>query len=118
MRRKPVYTFLASLLLASVLAVTALCAEPELANGELRGDGVPEGWSVRSYLAEDYTLHAENGVVTLSSQDYNDLRLTQLVEAEPGTAYVLTAEVSAAGVADGRGACLSIDNFSVDGSYI
>ena len=97
---------------------TAFAAEPELRNADLSGEGIPEGWGVHSYLQEGYGISASDGIVTLSSQDYNDLRLTQSVEVEPGTAYIFSAEAAVQGVSGGRGANLSIDNYNLDGSYI
>ncbi len=117
-KAKTVFSLLLSLLLAAVLSVSALAAEPELKNGELCGDGVPEGWSFLSYVSESAGMSVEGGVVTMTAEDYNDIRLTQLVAVEPNTVYVLSGEIAASQIAGGRGASLAIDNYSIDGAYI
>lgn len=107
------------LLLAAFLTLPVLAADsPTLLNGALEGDGVPEGWEVYSYQSQGYSVSAENGVVTLSAYEEDDLRLTQLVEVEENTAYVLSAQVAGENIRGGRGATLSIDNYSLDGCYI
>ena len=40
-----------------------------------------------------------------------------MVKVEPNTVYRLSAEISAEGVHGGHGVCLSVDNYSLDGSY-
>ncbi len=118
MKKRILSGVLCLLFLLPLFSAGALAAEPELKNGELSGDGIPDGWDVRSYLPDGYSAEAHDGIVTLSSSEYNDLRLTQLVTVEPGTAYILSAEISVQGVSGGRGASLSIDNYSIDGAYI
>ena len=118
MRRmsKPILVLAAALLLFAPLRV--LAADSLLVNGGFDGDGVPEGWEVRAYDKENYTVQTENGQVTLTSFASNDLRLCQTLEVEENSAYVLSAEIAANNVMGGRGATLSIDNYSVDGCYI
>jgi len=101
-----------------VLTISVLAGSDLLENGALRGEGIPEGWSVLSYLSDEFSVSAENGEVTLRSTEPNDLRLFQTVEVLENRTYVLTAEVSSGGVMGGRGVTLSIDNFSIDGCYI
>ncbi len=117
-KTKPVFLLLFSLLLAAVLSISALAAEPALKNGELSGNGTPEGWSVLAYLQECADVSSSDGVAALSAEDFNDIRLTQLVEVEPDTVYLLSGEIAADRIAGGRGACLSVDNYSIDGAYI
>ena len=114
-RIKRIITFFAAILCFSS---TALAADSLLANGELAGEGVPDGWEAVSYSPEDCAISVEDGVVTLSSDQANDVRLRQYVAVEENTSYVLSAEISASNVMGGRGATLSIDNYSVDGSYL
>jgi len=118
--RKGKWTILIILLalFCSAASPRALAAGQLLSNGELAGEGVPAGWMVQSYLAGDYTVAASDGAAELTSTDYNDLRLLQRVEVEENSVYILTAEVSASHVMGGKGACLSIDNYSIDGAYI
>ena len=116
MKMKKTVIFL--LICCVLMSISASAADDLLVNGELAGKGAPDGWAVMSYLPDHYTVTAEDGTVTLTSSDSNDLRLFQTVEVEENTNYVFSAEVSAQGVVGGRGATLSIDNFSIDGCYI
>lgn len=92
----------------------------DLENGSLTDavNGVPVGWRVLSYYPDGYSVDTQDGTVTLSSLEINDLRLCQTVEVEPETAYVFSAEISTGRVSGGRGATLSIDNYSVDGTCL
>lgn len=83
----------------------------------LSGDGLPLGWSVVSY-ENKYRAACENGAVTLSTEIRDDVRLTHTVDVAGGKKYILSAEVRTENVTGGEGANLSIDNYSVDGSYI
>lgn len=103
---------------AVLLTLPALAAGELLTNGELAGTGVPKGWEIRSYLTQGYAADAREGVVTLTAYDADDLRLVQRVEIEENTAYILSAELSGENIRGGRGATLSIDNYSLDGCYI
>ena len=116
MRRKcyPILAILFSLL----LTVTALAASEGLTNPSLEGTGIPNGWTASVYDGTTGSVSAEDGIVTLSASDYNDLRVLQSVETEENTVYTFSAEISVSGVSGGRGANLSIDNYSLDGSYI
>ena len=114
--KKMLFFLAAVLILFPVL--TASAADSLLENTDLSGDGIPEGWEVRSYLKEEYSVNALNGDVTLISYAPNDLRLCQTVTVKENTAYVVSAEVEASNVMGGRGATLSIDNYSIDGCYI
>lgn len=106
-------------LAAVLLTLPALAAgETLLINGELAGTGIPEGWEVSSYLTQGYAADARDGVVTLTAYNEDDLRLVQRVEVEENTAYILSAELSGENIQGGRGATLSIDNYSLDGCYI
>lgn len=109
------------LLLFALLSTSALAAEePVLVNGEMKNaaNGIPEGWGVLSYLQSDFQVETGDGIVTLLSTAMNDLRLRQTVEVEEYTSYVLSAEIFTHGVTGGRGATLSIDNYSIDGTCL
>lgn len=112
--------WIAALLLFFLLLPTRAAAAGEelLANGALDGEGIPEEWSVVSYLSEGCSAAVSDGVAALTSREANDIRLCQTVRVKENTAYVLSAEISPVGVAGGHGACLSIDNYSIDGNYI
>ena len=84
----------------------------------MEGEGIPAGWEVSAYLAEGLSVSSQDGVVALTAHDPNDLRLIQTVKVEENTAYVFSADISAENIIGGRGATLSIDNYSLDGSYI
>ena len=116
--KKKTALILILILSAALLPVRASAADELLVNGALEGEGVPDGWEVVSYLGDGFSVSAENGEVVMRSVEPNDLRLGQYVEVEENTTYALTAQVSAENVLGGKGATLSIDNYSVDGSYI
>ena len=117
MRHKKRPLILIFFLLILSLQCSARAEDELLYNGELSGDGFPDGWTVVSYQS-DYTVDCEDGIVTITCAGENDIRLMQTVEAEENAVYIFRAEVSASKVAGGIGACLSIDNYSVDGCYI
>ena len=117
-KTRSVFLFILCLFLLSSVTRSAQASDSLLKNGGLDGSGTPEGWSVLSYDGGSASVSAEDGVVTISADDYNDVRLTQMVEVEPDTVYLLTGEIAVAQATGGRGASLSIDNFSIDGAYI
>ncbi len=80
-------------------------------------DGLPRGWTVESYEGR-YETTLEDGVFGMSVDTADDCRLIRTVDVEPETRYVFTAEVKTLDVGQGQGATLSIDNYSLDGSYI
>ncbi|MBR6208992.1 MAG: DUF2029 domain-containing protein [Oscillospiraceae bacterium] len=118
MRRQRLISFLLAALLALTLAMPALAADGELINAALEGTGVPDGWALNAYDASTASASVSGGTLTLSASDYNDIRLTQRVRVEENAVYTLTAEIAAEGISGGRGASLSIDNYSIDGVYI
>ncbi len=80
--------------------------------------GLPEGWYVTSFENQYEAYGDETGVVTLRSDVADDLRLCRKVAVEEGSLYVLTGEIATEGVTEGRGASLSIDNYSLDRSCV
>ena len=71
---------------------TASAADSLLCNGELAGEALPDGWEAVSYTSEGCAVTLEDGVITLSASQANDIRLRQYVAVEENTAYVLSAE--------------------------
>lgn len=121
MKGKTTVVLIAALLLALWLPLPGAAAQqPELENGSLTEtvNGVPAGWWVLSYYPDGYSVETQEGTAVLSSLEINDLRLCQTVEVEPETAYVFTAEIATERVSGGRGATLSVDNYSVDGTCL
>ncbi len=80
-------------------------------------DGIPSGWRIESYEGE-YNLLLADGAIGFETLGADDIRFLRTVEVEPKTRYVLTAQIRTEGVRGGQGATLSVDNFSVDGSFI
>lgn len=80
--------------------------------------GLPAGWYVNSYEDEYEAAADSEGVVTLRSDVADDLRLCKKVTVEESSLYVLTGYIATEGVAQGRGASLSIDNYSLDKSCV
>ena len=79
---------------------------------------LPEGWYVNSYENEYQAYGDETGTITLFSNIADDLRLCKKVTVEESARYVLTGEIATVAVAEGRGASLSIDNYSLDKSCV
>ncbi|MDO4564592.1 MAG: glycosyltransferase 87 family protein [Clostridia bacterium] len=119
MRKKWFCLILCILIILSAAAckktVSPVLTNPDLT--ELRNDGTPIGWSVESYESL-YEVSTADGVVTLYSPGENDLRIYQDIEVSGGTGYIISADIRTEGVTSGRGASLSIDNYSIDGCCI
>lgn len=80
--------------------------------------GLPAGWYINSYEDKYQAYGDESGVVTLHSDMADDLRLCKKITVEEGSLYVLTGYIATEGVKEGRGASLSIDNYSLDRSCV
>ena len=94
---------------ASMSAAYDLTSEP---------GGLPGGWYVSSY-ENAYEAYGDGaGVITLRSEVADDLRLCRKVTVEEGAQYVLSGWIATKDVAEGRGASLSIDNYSLDKSCV
>ena len=113
-----------ALLAAVLLAACFACAKSDkgLPTGNTfdfsdAGSGLPTGWSVNSYEGM-YDTTLSDGVFGMETEIEDDCRLIRAVKVEPETRYVLTATVRTEDVSGGQGATLSIDNYSIDGSYI
>lgn len=79
---------------------------------------LPDGWYVNSYENEYLAYGDASGVITLHSDVADDLRLCREETVKEGSLYVLTGQIATEGVAEGRGASLSIDNYSLDRSCV
>ena len=85
---------------------------------------LPVGWALDAYRNDASSVQTslevqEDGSVALrlANPVSNDSRVYQQVDVESGTVYRLTALVKTESVSGGQGATLSIDNYSLDGSY-
>ncbi len=116
--RRTMPVFLLLLILLSACIVPALAGDDLLVNGGFSGDALPDGWNVTAYRDDGFEIVRDSDAVYISAVLLNDVRLSQKITVEPSSVYVFTADVSCGNVAEGKGACLSIDNYSIDGSYI
>ncbi len=80
--------------------------------------GLPDGWYVSSYKNEYWAYGDGAGVITLGSDVEDDLRLCRKVTVNGASRYVLSGEIATQDVSMGRGASLSIDNYSLDKSCV
>jgi hypothetical protein len=85
---------------------------------------LPAGWKLSAFASDSSSVTAnltedENGVatVTLHNLVANDARVCQTVSVSPETVYRLRADIRTTDVEYGTGASLSIDNYSIDGTY-
>jgi hypothetical protein len=81
------------------------------------GNGLPEGWTVVSY-EERFETALSDGAIGLFPNGADDIRLCRAQSVSPDTVYRLYAEIRTEDVHGGKGATLSIDNFSLDGSFV
>ncbi len=114
---------LALLLPAAALAESA--GKNLLYNGDfsVHADtaALPSGWAFAAYDAAESAAKTnvdEDGVfVTIYNDAATDARISQTIDAAPDTCYLIAALVKTEDVAGGTGASLSIDNYSIDGTY-
>ena len=119
--RKALRPALPAFLICILFMVCLIPARAEgglITNGSFAGDAVPDGWTVTAYRDEAFEIIRDGDALYINAYDPNDVRLTQTIAVEPDTVYVFTADISCGNVLGGKGACLSIDNYSIDGSYI
>lgn len=116
-RRKPILSLIFLLILCVVLQSAAFADGSLLSNTDFSLPEFPDGWDTVAYEAENYSVYTQNGALVIASAAENDVRVCQMVQVEPNTVYRLSAEISAEGVHSGRGVCLSVDNYTLDGSY-
>ena len=119
---------LAILVLAAVAAAVWFCvshfsgkgsssAEESMSFTFEDGHGCPNGWETDSYEGA-YSIKASDGAVSLHSDIADDLRIVRTVPCEGSNVYVLSAFIRTENVQNGRGASLSVDNYSLDKSCI
>lgn len=83
---------------------------------------MPAGWQLVSYdatLSEAWVTtdaSGQNGIC-LCSYGTNDVRACQDISVTPDTTYHICAEICTDGVESGQGANLSVDNYSIDGTF-
>ncbi len=105
-------------LLAALLLCSGVFAAGSLIdNADFSGTDIPEGWDITAYSDSDYSVYTEDGALVIEANTENDVRLCQMVKVKPNTAYKLTAEIAAQNVSGGRGVCLAVDNYMLDGTY-
>lgn len=78
------------------------------------GSKVLEGWDISSYENTYYASVSQDGVAKLTLESGDDVRYVRSVEVSPNSRYVLSAQIKTENVEGGRGANLSIDNYSLD----
>lgn len=81
------------------------------------GSGCPDGWEPVSYEGK-YTCAVEEGAAILRTDIADDVRIIKTVACEGGAVYVLSGYIKTDSVEAGRGASLSVDNYSIDRSCI
>ena len=129
--RKPL---IAVLLILCLLTPFGALAETEgeqpenlLYNGDFsvytESASLPSGWDFEAYDQEGaeawsyFDEDIERVVVAVGNTSLDDARACQTVTVEPDSVYCLSAMVRTVEVEGGTGATLSIDNYSVDGTY-
>ena len=119
---------IALLLLAASVPVLAAEGGQEnlIANGDFltvaEGANLPLGWKFEAYdgnsaLAGIYDDEAYGRCLGIESAGLNDARIYQDIAIKPDRIYRISAMVRASNVSGHRGACLSIDNYSIDETY-
>ena len=127
MQKKILIAIAAVLIVAAIIGVGSYFGKHKGSDGSSyyagydlsAGPGaLPDGWYIISYENEYEAYGDETGVITLFSDIEDDLRLCKRETVEENSRYVLTAEIATEDVEEGRGASLSIDNYSLDKSCI
>ena len=125
--QKKTLSAIVAVLAVAVIAVAGFYFKKQKGGGETistaydlssKAGALPDGWYVNSYEDQYQVYGDESGVVTLQSDIADDLRLCKKVTVQEGSLYVLTGYIATEGVANGRGASLSIDNYSLDKSCV
>ena len=125
--QKKTLSAIVAVLAVAVLVVAGFYFKKQKGGGETistaydlssKAGALPDGWYVNSYEDQYQAYGDESGVITLQSDIADDLRLCKKVTVQEGSLYVLTGFIATEGVADGRGASLSIDNYSLDKSCV
>ena len=125
--QKKTLSAIVAVLAVAVIAVAGFYFKKQKGGGETistaydlssKAGALPDGWYVNSYEDQYQVYGDESGVVTLQSDIADDLRLCKKVTVQEGSLYVLAGYIATEGVANGRGASLSIDNYSLDKSCV
>ena len=125
--QKKTLSAIVAVLAVAVIAVAGFYFKKQKGGGETistaydlssKAGALPDGWYVNSYEDQYQVYGDESGIVTLQSDIADDLRLCKKVTVQEGSLYVLTGYIATEGVANGRGASLSIDNYSLDKSCV
>ena len=125
--QKKTLSAIVAVLAVAVIAVAGFYFKKQKGGGETistaydlssKAGALPDGWYVNSYEDQYQVYGDESGVVTLHSDIADDLRLCKKVTVQEGSLYVLAGYIATEGVANGRGASLSIDNYSLDKSCV
>ena len=125
--QKKTLSAIVAVLAVAVIAVAGFYFKKQKGGGETistaydlssKAGALPDGWYVNSYEDQYQVYGDESGVVTLQSDIADDLRLCKKVTVQEGSRYVLAGYIATEGVANGRGASLSIDNYSLDKSCV
>ena len=125
--QKKTLSAIVAVLAVAVIAVAGFYFKKQKGGGETistaydlssKAGALPDGWYVNSYEDQYQVYGDESGVVTLHSNIADDLRLCKKVTVQEGSLYVLAGYIATEGVANGRGASLSIDNYSLDKSCV
>lgn len=120
MSRKWICLLLCLLLLTGAAACKKKAVKVDLTNSDfsqVKANGNPKGWDILSYTG-NYSSYAKDNTAVLIAPAEDDLRFLQTVAIQGGTKYVFSADIRTTDVVGGHGACLSVDNYSIDGSYI
>lgn len=80
--------------------------------------GILQDWDIVSYENAYEASLTEDGAAMLYLEDGDDVRYLRTVEVSANSRYVLSAQIKTEGVEGGRGANLSIDNYSLDKSCV
>lgn len=86
------------------------------------GADMPAGWQLVCYdasLSDAWVSTDLSGpnCICLQSYGVNDVRACQDIEVDPDTTYLISGEICTEDVESGQGANLSVDNYSVDGTF-
>lgn len=120
-----------SVIIAAVLLLAlGLCACSQGEGGEAEAlptaftfvsggeSGILQDWDIVSYENAYEASLTEDGAAMLRLEDGDDVRYIRTAEVSANSRYVLSAQIKTEGVEGGRGANLSIDNYSLDKSCV
>ncbi len=120
--------FLLAILILFIPSAAALGDENLIYNGDFsvssQDASLPAGWDLSAYIeSDDYLDYGFSSDPDIGSYVYienyrsNDARIIQSVPVKPDTVYLISALIKTEDVEGDLGATISIDNFSIDGTY-